>query len=1322
MSETETLAAKTVIATLKLNSFASSEVESKRKFEKAEVDSVQNDCESEQKTKTITTKKKVEFKIEEPEVIIANVDKTEQETQSQIQSTDQDMDNRKTDPQNVIQPSIEPKKKPKRKVKPDIPVKVKTAKLENETKTKVDSINVENRSKPKLKKAAKSKTTTKPFITPEVNSDLKVGGKLEVNSTVKQEIKPDLKPEVQPELKSTVEKDRPDIQPEVQSKDKAEVKPKVNSKVKLDDKPEAKFEGKPKALLKAKPEVKQKVKPKVKLVSNPEGIPEVKPKVKSEVKLDVKPVKKLEGKPEALPEAKPEVKLEDKPEVISRSKPEVVPEVEQEVKSDVKPKNRSNIDGPKAQIRQQKPKIKPKIKPAGKPEDKTQSQSDTKDDIEVKGEISAQKLNTEDKVPKESPTKTEQKEQSKDLSLVNQTNKVKSKAPTEVETEIKSNQSQIVVQNPITNVPDSQHPIQNKDSKKDKKPKKKGLFGGLFKSQNKNTKQESTGTSEAKENNLGKKERKRIEKEKQKAEKLEAKKRKKLEKEQKKIKKNDQKANNESQTNVSQKNVKIPKQESQNIDDIKSTDSSKIPSKPPRTPSSIKRQKEREAKSDNEVKIEKDSESKLNAVSKVQKVVESKKLEKPKLSESNNDSSSISRSELKVKEEQKPQVDPLPVVDSKLIGDSKPEVAFEPEVDFKSEVNLKPNSERNIEMEVNESMNIEDMPDLNEIPGETSSIESALENDVEKINPKSKSKETTDVELKVNSVVEETVDIEAISTSSKDSGNKQPHVDSEPKADPKPDVNSESEVDSKSEPVSTLEIDLTPEVDLKPEVGGKSEGSSLPEVDSTPVAMDAIEKQSKNVPDNEKPRKQSFSSVDSDDGSLFDFSDDEDIETAIKLNLTQKSPKAALNVSTSDTFQDEPKFELTDENREHTPEREERQPENQISHDEISIDSYVEDIPDFNEVPEEKPVGKKDEDTLDDISLRRTEGAFLVQPDENLILNHPPGSGKTNEKVPADENYSGAKIIETLSGADDDSFIGSDVSDYDENIRFSDEEDDVDIPSRYSQDQVITPRNLSSYNSDENGQDEHHDTFNPILNESQPEFRFSDGPRLRKITECTEASTPRVSRDNLDDVLEQDLEIEELQVVDEDGDDVFSIEEVKIKDINEFHRPEDDSEDSEGGDLFSLSSELSIGDDFEVEILNQPEEVEMKDLDEAKDTQKPDFNDFIEEILDKVFEKLESKDLVDEGFESSKSLCSIGEISTKKPKSYDFGYLDEKSVEAIKQDCSSKEFDEGIFCSLEPLSVNDEEAYVAQLSDFCIFESDQERFISATNTNVQIYE
>ena len=75
-----------------------------------------------------------------------------------------------------------------------------------------------------------------------------------------------------------------------------------------------------------------------------------------------------------------------------------------------------------------------------------------------------------------------------------------------------------------------------------------------------------------------------------------------------------------------------------------------------------------------------------------------------------------------------------------------------------------------------------------------------------------------------------------------------------------------------------------------------------------------------------------------------------------------------------------------------------------------------------------------------------------------------------------------------------------------------------------------------------------------------------------------------MSRDNLDDVLEhenlENIEIEDLQVVDEDDEIVFSIEEVEIKDMDKLKNLEDDSEDSEGADLFSLSSEFSINDDF----------------------------------------------------------------------------------------------------------------------------------------------
>ena len=173
---------------------------------------------------------------------------------------------------------------------------------------------------------------------------------------------------------------------------------------------------------------------------------------------------------------------------------------------------------------------------------------------------------------------------------------------------------------------------------------------------------------------------------------------------------------------------------------------------------------------------------------------------------------------------------------------------------------------------------------------------------------------------------------------------------------------------------------------------------------------------------------------------------------------------------------------------------------------------------------------------------------------------------------------------------------------------------------------------------------------------------------------------------------------------------------------------EDDSEDSEGADLFSLSSEFSINDDFDdddnfndnhqVLIENNARKHEHNELTDTLDLTdsenvitKPEFGHLIDEILDEVFEIIDSKEVIDEGFDSSKSLSSIGEISTKKPRTYEFGFLDEKSVETIKQNCSSKEADEGIFCAIEPLTVDNDEAYVVQLSDLCIFESDQERFI-----------
>jgi len=219
-----------------------------------------------------------------------------------------------------------------------------------------------------------------------------------------------------------------------------------------------------------------------------------------------------------------------------------------------------------------------------------------------------------------------------------------------------------------------------------------------------------------------------------------------------------------------------------------------------------------------------------------------------------------------------------------------------------------------------------------------------------------------------------------------------------------------------------------------------------------------------------------------------------------------------------------------------------------------------------------------------------------------------------------------------------------------------------------------------------------------------------------------------VSRDNLDDVLEhenlEDIEIEDLQVVNEDDEDVFSIEEVEIKDINELKNVADDSEDSEGADLFSLSSDLSFNNDFDEINISHPapdeengrnqDNVEVLDTVDLTDSEnfykKPDFHDLIDEILDGVFDIIDSKEVIDEGFDSSKSLSSIGEISTKKLRTYEFGFLDEKSVETIKQNCSSKEADEGIFCTIEPLAVDNDDAYVVQLSDLCIFESDQERF------------
>ena len=246
---------------------------------------------------------------------------------------------------------------------------------------------------------------------------------------------------------------------------------------------------------------------------------------------------------------------------------------------------------------------------------------------------------------------------------------------------------------------------------------------------------------------------------------------------------------------------------------------------------------------------------------------------------------------------------------------------------------------------------------------------------------------------------------------------------------------------------------------------------------------------------------------------------------------------------------------------------------------------------------------------------------------------------------------------------------------------------------------------------------------------------YSDGPRLRKITECTEASTPRVSRDNLDDVLEhenlEDIEIEDLQVVNEDDEEVFSIGEVEIKDINDLKNVADDSEDSEGADLFSLSSDLSFNNDFDEINVSHPSPddenrmdqnnvgvLDTVDLTDSKNFYtKPNFRDLIDVILDEVFVIIDSKEVIDEGFDSSKSLSSIGEISTKKPRTYEFGFVDEKSIETIKQNCSSKEADEGIFCAIEPLAVDNDDAYVVQLSDLCIFESDQERFTKSLFRN-----
>ena len=1142
MSEIEKSAAQTVIATLKLNSLANTDAKSKSKIEKDAmngVKSVKLEPKSGQNIKTENEKdqKTIESKLQEQtqeKDLVAKVEKIATKSDEKLPdvnraigkpqikpkskkkskpspSTNKDIQSKSNVKDNNLKSETQTNKKPvvKPEIKPDVTSETQTLTTTQTTPSvttvkdaKNEETNIENLPKQSVQLKKKPKLKAKPLIQPETKADEKteinVGEKpildpetsnpkseIDSESAVKQENKSIKKSKANDVLKTNPEVE-PVVKPEVKAielmvkateirmEQQAEPEKKQDNKLKL--KPKAKVAVKPKPEVKSEPEIK----------SEPEVKPE--PVVKSEVvtkdEFKTKPVDESEikikkPKPKVKPQIKPkmnsdleaidsEFKKEPSPTSPTESevkqmeaKPVVDVEAHPEVKPEVEPKV--------------KPKVKPDVEPEVKPKEKTESKTGIKPKVkpEVK-QIEENKNQSEDKMQfkaTQNDFKTEREPQKATKDKPKKKPRINPK--TEIITETKVSESQITNQNSGSDIKPPSEQNKSDDLKKDQKPKKKGLFGGLFKSKKKNAKPDSN-ESGVQEKKLTSKERKKIEKEQQKAEKLEAKKLKKLEKEQKKSEKFDSKSTN--QLKSGENAIRQNENSKSTTKEIESGDisaSPKIPSKPPRTPSSIKRQKEREAKKKLDEKQKIENEQKVDSESKVQEHEGSKK------------DDFESKVKIEAKSEAKSEVNP----------ESQPEVGPEVKSKLKPEVGTVETLEARTKVEKDEE--IEDIPDFNEIPDDNSfgsSAETSKLKNNEEVTTESPVKAVEEIKPEVN---EDAIPKSIVVVEKKPELDVKLETKTNLEVDELPDFNDVPEALKKTEPENseTAQLEFKLEVVTK-EKEPESKAAATDDFDKHALAEDATEivtvVDSNVVPNT--VRKNSFSSEDSDDGSLFDFSDEDDIETAIKLNLSEKSPSTvATKISTSESLKQEILFELVEKKHtlEQTPEQTSDQPSDK------NID---EDFPNFDEVPEEYSEGANviaeftsvSNDVVDDSKARNTEGSFILKNDENKSVLVEESNDYTKNEIPDfNESPETAAIpvetMESLPDADGDSFIGSDESVFDENIRFSDEDDSDDIPSRYSQDQVVTPRNSGD---DKIELDEHRDSFNVG---NQPEFRFSQG-------------------------------------------------------------------------------------------------------------------------------------------------------------------------------------------------------------------------------------
>ena len=1132
MSETEKSAAKTVIETLKLNSLSKTDEKTKIKIEKDKVSnakvatkSVEVETKSENGIKTENKKniKKIEFNLEEPTQANDPVPKAEKiETKDeQISETNQVIDKPQSKPRlkkklkpvpatpkeikpksdvkdNNVQSGIDTDNKPE--VKPEmkptetqkattLPSTVKDTEIEKNEVVDLAKLSVKPKKKPKLK--------IKPDVQPKIKADM--------NVEMKMEVKPMLDPDIsnsesninsesgiyqeqksfQNPKASVAFKTKPEVEPEVKQNNvpvlkpaKSDAEPQADSEIKQDKKskpkPKAKVAVKQKSEVEPGPEVKLEIKPEVKLEAEPviesefviknelktepfvepevkigKPKPKVKPKIKPKVNSDIETNElEMKGEPSPISPTESEVKqMEAKPEEDKIAKPEVKRKVEGKEKTQIQPEEKTHTEIKPLTIIEPKKKSFPEFQTA---------KNDFKNEIIT--ELQPEKA-AKDK-PKKKPKPNPKTEVS-----------IESKLPKSPTTTGKSD-------NATKTPPEHDN---SGDSKKDKTPKKKGIFGGIFKSKKKNTKTDSL-EPEVERKKLTSKERKKIEREQQKAEKLEAKKRKKLEKEQKKSKKNDQ---NDSDKLESGKTKIDPTENSElTTKKMESGDisaSPKIPSKPPRTPSSIKRQKEREAKEklDENKKIE--TEQKVDSESKAQ--------------ENNDDFESKVKSE--AKSAAKPEVGPK--VEPKMKPEAKPDV--KPEVE--SKVNLEEKLAAEIKVEKDQKR--EDISDFNEIPDNCSMTSDAVTSKLQtnqEFTTESSAKAEEEIKSEVNAKVEPestAVVEEKIKLDLKSGTDINLEVDESPDFNDLPEELKKTE--SRNSQIAQPEVNLQVKcdqihTDAEEPPKEKETESKAPNTEDSVARVVAVE--SHIVP--KTVRKQSFSSEDSDDGSLFDFSDDDDIETAIKLNLSEKLPlTVATKISTSESLKQEIQFELVEKKPtfEQTPES--NHPSDEANEDNLPKEND-EEFPNFNEVPEENeakvstPVSPKNEDFVNDSKARKTEGSFILKNDQHQTetISVEDSNNLTETEIPdfndlPEKTEIQVETTESLPDADNDSFIGSDESIFDENIRFSDEDDSDDIPARYSQDQIITPRNSGDDNIE---LDEHHDSFNVG---TQPEFRFSQG-------------------------------------------------------------------------------------------------------------------------------------------------------------------------------------------------------------------------------------